>query len=213
MLQHPRSVEAVAISSDGSLVVSGSDDCTARVWDASSGNVLQEFQHEGRRCGVSAVAMSHDGATVATGTLDGAVRLWAVRSGQCLSVLTEAYDEFASLVFASEAIETLCFSGDATLLMVSDREDDARLFDVRTGEVLRWFKGAQTTLAGDKGVVCSFRGGAGTGQLWRACAKAELATLALLGPPSLQVRWSRFLLDLDGDHAIWSRVFGFLMWS
>ena len=66
-----------------------------------------------------------------------------------------------------------------------------------------------------------------------ATHQAECATLALLGRPLPQRRRSsrlrrdsspasvvmhsafvkRFILDVDGDHAIWSRVFGFLLSS
>ena len=44
---------------------------------------------------------------------------------------------------------------------------------------------------------------------------AELATLALFGRATRGASKyiQRFILRVDGDHAIWSRVVGFLMWA
>ena len=40
---HPQ-VNSVAVSADGSTVVSGSDDRTVRVWDASTGDCRRELR-------------------------------------------------------------------------------------------------------------------------------------------------------------------------
>jgi len=57
---HSDIVRAVAISPDGSLVASGSDDTTIRFWSTSTGAAIGEplIRHSG---GVTAVAFSPDG--------------------------------------------------------------------------------------------------------------------------------------------------------
>src|SRR5262249_50886617 len=57
------SVNAVAISADGRLIATGSDDRSVRVWDAQSGQQLQKMT--GHVDAVIAVAFSGDGRTVA----------------------------------------------------------------------------------------------------------------------------------------------------
>ncbi|OCK72914.1 hypothetical protein K432DRAFT_263377, partial [Lepidopterella palustris CBS 459.81] len=53
---HSSSVRAVAFSSDGKQLVSGSDDKTVRVWDAATGATLQIL--EGHSSYVNAVTFS-----------------------------------------------------------------------------------------------------------------------------------------------------------
>ena len=41
---HEGSINAVSLTSDGGLVVTGSDDCTARVWDAETRELVAEMK-------------------------------------------------------------------------------------------------------------------------------------------------------------------------
>ena len=63
----------------GYSVVSGSDDSTVRVWDASTGQELLVLEgHEG---GVTSVAVSPDGLTILSGSVDTTVRVWSPTTG------------------------------------------------------------------------------------------------------------------------------------
>jgi WD40 repeat protein len=60
-------------------LVTGSDDRTARVWDASSGAELLTLKgHTGT---VSSASFSPDGSCLATGSLDCTAKVWDTRSG------------------------------------------------------------------------------------------------------------------------------------
>jgi WD40 repeat protein len=75
-LQHQGYVEAVAISPDGALLLTGSDDHTARLWDAATQKPLgPPLKHDGP---VVVVAFSPDGKTILTASLDKTARLWRV---------------------------------------------------------------------------------------------------------------------------------------
>jgi RNA polymerase sigma factor (sigma-70 family) len=71
---HRGTVGAVAFTPDSKILVSGSGDKTARLWDARSGKLLQTL--EGHQGTVNAVALSADGRLLATGGEEGTVRLW-----------------------------------------------------------------------------------------------------------------------------------------
>jgi WD40 repeat protein len=78
-------VNSVAFSPDDKQVVSGSQDSTVRLWDATTGAALQTLQgHSGP---VSSVAFSPDGKQVVSGSWDMTVRLWDATTGTALQTL------------------------------------------------------------------------------------------------------------------------------
>jgi Prp8 binding protein len=57
---------------DWSMLVSGSDDCSARVWDRRQRQEVFSLQHDFQ---VTSVCMSHDGQFCFTGGIDNIIRL------------------------------------------------------------------------------------------------------------------------------------------
>ena len=79
-LQAPGLSNAV-FSPDGRIVLTGSSDRTARLWDAVTGAAIgPPLVH--RKAEVNAVACSHDGKTVLTGSSDNSARQWDAATGR-----------------------------------------------------------------------------------------------------------------------------------
>jgi hypothetical protein len=70
----------VAFSPDGTRIVTGSADQTAKVWDARTGTPQLELK--GHTSGVSSVAFSPDGRRIVTGSIDQTAKVWVARTGQ-----------------------------------------------------------------------------------------------------------------------------------
>ena len=68
----------LAYSPDGGLIVTASDDGTARLWDADTGRALRVLEHDAR---VSSAAFDAEGAHVLT-TADGWAHIWEARTGE-----------------------------------------------------------------------------------------------------------------------------------
>ena len=95
---HGDRVRCVAISPDGRLIASSSDDTTVRLWEPVTGQCLATLQ--GHTSLVSAVVFSPDGQTLASS--DFAVRLWNVASQECWRQIASPNDRVWSLAFTPD---------------------------------------------------------------------------------------------------------------
>ena len=90
-------------------MLTGSQDKTARLWDAATGRPLgPALTHQGR---VWAVAFSPDGKTVLTGSDDGRARLWDV---------AELPDEFERVATWVEVLTGLELDGQGQVHTLDD---------------------------------------------------------------------------------------------
>jgi WD40 repeat protein len=78
-------VWAVALSQDGCTLVTGSADCTARVWDMRTGETVRVLQ--GHTSAVTGVAISsRDPFRAVTSSYDETARVWDLRTGEATKV-------------------------------------------------------------------------------------------------------------------------------
>ncbi|KAI1384080.1 WD40-repeat-containing domain protein [Hypoxylon trugodes] len=82
---HQNRVNSVAISPDGSIAASGSDDETAILWSIETGELLRVLSDHSDR--VYLVLFSPNGNVLASGSYDDTVRLWDVETGLCLRIV------------------------------------------------------------------------------------------------------------------------------
>ncbi len=117
---HTARVVDASFSPDGAHVVTASDDHTARLWDAQTGDELAVL--EGHSGPVRTASFSPDGAQVITASYDRTARLWDARTGKELVVL----EGDGKVVFAS-------FNPDGVRVVTATNVRTARLWDSRTG--------------------------------------------------------------------------------
>ncbi|KAI9500392.1 SCF ubiquitin ligase complex subunit cdc4 [Coemansia spiralis] len=79
---HSDSVRAVA--GHGNLAVSGSYDCTIRVWDLATGACLHRL--EGHTSKVYTIVLDPDMHLILSGSMDGTIRVWDWDTGACLRI-------------------------------------------------------------------------------------------------------------------------------
>ena len=131
---HSNLVNAVAFSSDGRTLASGSGDNTVKLWEAGSGELLQTL--DGHSNWVRAVAFSSDGRTLASGSDDNTVKLWEAGSGELLKTLKSH----------SRYIRAVAFSPDGRMLASGSDDNTVKLWEAGSGKLLQTFEvGATVT--------------------------------------------------------------------
>lgn len=86
---HTSSVRAIAASHN--ILVSGSYDCTVRVWNLKTGECMWELK--GHREKVYSVGYCHQNKRAASGSLDASVKIWSTETGQLLHNLEGKFHE------------------------------------------------------------------------------------------------------------------------
>ena len=129
---HGDLVNAVAFSSDGRTIVSGSSDNTLKFWDVASGRALRTLT--GHTAIVNSVAFSPDGKKLVSASFDKTLKFWDAASGHPLRTLTLA-DAFS--------VQGAAFSPDGRTV-VSGYDKTPKFWDVASGRELRTFGGHTT---------------------------------------------------------------------
>jgi WD40 repeat protein len=115
---HTAPVWAVAFSPDGTRVLTGSQDNTARLWDAATGKAVATLA--GHTAPVEAVAFSPDGTRAVTASWDNTARLWDAATGKTVATLTGH----------SGPLWAVAFSPDGTHVLTGSEDNTARLWTV-----------------------------------------------------------------------------------
>jgi len=126
---HSADVTSVAFSPDGARIMTGSDDESARVWDAQTGELIRTL--EGHAGGVTSVAFSPDGALLLTGSDDKSARLWDAETGELMRTI-EGH---------TGLVTSVAFSPDGARILTGSTDQSARLWDAQTGKLMRALEG------------------------------------------------------------------------
>jgi WD40 repeat protein len=134
---HTSAISSMAFSGDGKSLVTGSWDCTARVWAPATGKVTTVFK-EHNDGWVTAVAISADGKMIASGDGDvlhpqraGVIKIWDPVTGK----------EKHTLRGHSSMIYALAFSPDGSALASASGEYNRKEGIYKAGEIKVWDTG------------------------------------------------------------------------
>ena len=137
---HQQEVLSAQYSPDGRLVVTGSVDHTARIWDSKSGAELHALN--GHKDAVLSAAFSSDGRRVATGSADGTARLWDAKTGLPIRTMKGQ----------GGAIDAVRFSDGDRYVVISSKTE-TRSWSTQNGMAATGAPGTDRQLEIDEGTV------------------------------------------------------------
>ncbi len=131
---HTDRVNVVAITPDGQILASGSEDKTIKLWNLATGQEIRTL--EGHVNSVHAFAFSPDGKILADGSDDNTIKLWNVGTGQ----------EIRTLTGHSSWVRSVAFSPDGQTLVSGSRDKTIKVWNLTTGQAIRTLKGHSQTV-------------------------------------------------------------------
>ncbi|HEY9805745.1 MAG TPA: WD40 repeat domain-containing protein, partial [Candidatus Obscuribacterales bacterium] len=215
----PKSVEATPVvvrqmsfSPDGQKLLGLGDDLTVRLWNVSSGKLLQKLQ--GHQATIEQARFSPNSQQIVTASWDRTARIWDVASGRLVRLLPH-----------TDVVSSAFFSPDNQQVVTASWDGAARVFDATTGAL-------RVVLAGHHGPVLDAEfspngrslvtaSADGTARLWDARTGTEQAQLRpfSLGDDSSRVRRAFFspdgqyvaTLSDDGKVRLWAATWDVLL--
>jgi WD40 repeat protein len=132
---HLNQYHGVAISPDGSKMLTANRDRTARLWDIATGQCLMVFT--GHADELRRAAFLHDGTRAVTTADDGTLRVWDLATGAC------------SLVLAGHTgiVTAVAVSPDDRYVLSGGNDGTVRIWSIATGFPEHVIEAAGTDLA------------------------------------------------------------------
>ena len=127
-------VNAVAVTSDGKRLITGSGDKLARVWDIETQKM--KFELKGHDGPVTAVAVTPDGSRIVTGSNDRTLRIWDADTGDQRKEIRGHLDSVTDVTITPDGKRIISGSNDRT----------AYIWDAETGTALGQVGGHQSSI-------------------------------------------------------------------
>ena len=137
---HTSSINSLAISLDGSFVISGSSDNTVKVWEVSTGQEIRTL--EGHISSVEGIAISPDGRFIVSSSRDNTVKIWKTDLSEDYSI-----SSFSSAAH-SGSVNDITVSPDGRHVISASSDNTLKIWELSTGRECQTLVGHTSSING-----------------------------------------------------------------
>ncbi len=132
---HDSSINAIAVSPNGQILATASDDGSIKLWDLTTAintdtlpllHTLKEHSNA-----VLSVEFSPDGRKLASGSWDNMIMIWDTQTGELLN----------TLIGHSQMVSAIAISPDGTILASGSKDNTIKIWNLETGELIHTLTG------------------------------------------------------------------------
>ncbi|OKH36593.1 hypothetical protein NIES2119_16310 [[Phormidium ambiguum] IAM M-71] len=127
---HKKIVNAVNYSPNGKIIISGSEDKTIIVWDATGQKIKVISGHKKPIYGISFNHFNHKQIMFASASFDKTVMLWSEKGNKLIFPLISHQEAVFNISFSPDNYTLASISGDGTI----------KLWDIKTGKLRKTIK-------------------------------------------------------------------------
>lgn len=131
-------VRSVCFSPDSTVLATGAEDRTIKLWDVQGGTIKHNLQ--GHSLDIYSLDYSRDGRLIVSGSGDRHVKVWDAESGKLLHNLG------ADDVGPKDGVTSVAFSPDGRFVAAGSLDRVVRIWDVQTGYFIDRFEGHQDSV-------------------------------------------------------------------
>ncbi|MBH8561371.1 serine/threonine protein kinase [Nostoc sp. CENA67] len=166
---HSQKVNVVAITPDGTTLVSGSDDKTIKLWNLATAKEIRTL--EGHSDSIQALAISPDGKTLVSGSDDNTIKVWNLATGRLMR----------TLIGHTFWVRSVAISPDGRTLASGSFDKTIKIWDLAKGKAIRTFSGNANTITSiafsPDGMILASASRDRTIKLWNLATGEEIRTL------------------------------------
>lgn len=144
-LAHEKDINTTAISPDGNIVATGSQDRSVKLWKVANGELVHIIK--GHKRGIWSVAFSNVDRVLASASGDGSVKIWSVQSGTCLRTMEGHSSGVVRVAFLSRGTQVVSGGSDGVIKAWSTKTGECDV-SVEVGRDRVW--GLNVVDEGDK---------------------------------------------------------------